>query len=91
MTMDNVSNMTTPGGHAAPNQFKIETAEGTYFKSYNSLIVFVDNNGQVFLDENTWDYSMTTGKYRNRFLNETKKETEKKIKTGIYKLTDLNK
>jgi hypothetical protein len=37
-----------------------------------------------------WDYSVTTGKYRNIFLEETKKETQKKIDQGIYILTDLN-
>ena len=36
-----------------------------------------------------WDYSVTTSKYRNIFLNENKKETEKKIKSGEYVLTDL--
>jgi hypothetical protein len=33
----------------------------------------------VYLDENKWDYSVTTGKYRNIFLGETRKETQKKI------------
>jgi len=33
----------------------------------------------------------STGKYRNIFLNETKKETEKKIKDGTYVLTNLNR
>ena len=45
---------------------------------------------QILLDKNKWDYSRTTGKYRNRFLGETKRETEKKIKFGEYLLTDLN-
>ena len=45
---------------------------------------------KVYLDENRWDYSVTTGKYRNIFLGETKKETQKKIDQGIYELTDLN-
>jgi hypothetical protein len=42
------------------------------------------------LDKNTWDYSRTTGKYRNIFLNESKKDTEAKIKSGEYKLANLN-
>jgi hypothetical protein len=33
---------------------------------------------------------MTTGKYRNQFLGETKKDTEAKIKSGEYILADLN-
>jgi len=44
----------------------------------------------IYLDEKYWDYSVTTGKYRNIFLNETKKETEKKIANGTYELTNLN-
>lgn len=44
----------------------------------------------IYLDREMWDYSTTTGKYRNQFLGETKRETEKKIKSGEYVLTDLN-
>mgnify|MGYP003132017898 CR=1 FL=1 len=74
-----------------PNQFEIMTKEGLYFQSYNSIIAFKDYNGdKIILDENYWDYSKTTGKYRNKFLNEDKKETQKKIKQGIYKLANLN-
>ena len=46
--------------------------------------------GKTVLDQNSWDYSVTTGKYRNQFLNETKKETEAKIKSGEYRLVNLN-
>ena len=46
--------------------------------------------GQILLDETYWDYSTTTGKYRNQFLGETKRETERKIKSGEYILTNLN-
>jgi hypothetical protein len=42
------------------------------------------------LDRSKWDYSQTTGKYRNQFLGETKKETEAKIASGEYELIDLN-
>lgn len=44
----------------------------------------------TYLNVNAWDYSRTTGKYRNIFLNETKRETEKKIKSGAYILKDLD-
>jgi len=42
------------------------------------------------LDRNKWDYSVTTGRYRNQFLGETKAETQKKIDSGEYELVDLN-
>ena len=35
-------------------------------------------------------YSKTTSKYRNMFLGETTKETQKKINSGEYILTNLN-
>lgn len=50
----------------------------------------IDENGDIYLDERFWNYSSTTGKYRNIFLNEDKKATEKKIKSGEYKLINLN-
>jgi len=86
-----VQNLTSDrSGRAVANQFEICTADGRYFQSYNSIIVHIDNDGQVWLDEDKWDYSTTTGKYRNQFLGETKKETEAKIKSGEYKLKNLN-
>jgi hypothetical protein len=45
---------------------------------------------EVQLDKTYWDYSKTTGKYRNIFLGESKKETQAKIDSGEYKLEDLN-
>ena len=72
------------------NQFIINTDEGEYFQSYASLIVFKSNDGKIYLDENKWDYSMTTSKYRNEFLGEDTKTTREKIKEGQYILADLN-
>ena len=46
--------------------------------------------GQILLDQGMWDCSRTTGKYRNQFLGETKKETQAKIDSGEYVLADLN-
>lgn len=75
------------------NQFRIDTSKGSYFQSYNSIIVFrkfTKNGAKIYLDNYYWDYSSTTGRYRNQFLGEDKKETEKKIKSGEYKLVNLN-
>jgi len=72
------------------NQFIIEDEESTYFQSYDTMIVRRMPGG-TFLDVNAWDYSKTTGRYRNQFLGETKKETERKLADGIYKLVDLNR
>ena len=102
-----VRNMLSPNGNPVANQFIIAGAVielpddryvGEMFQSYTSIIVMkaihCDNTGniyRVFLDKTYWDYSVTTGKYRNMFLGETKKETQAKIDSGEYTLVDLNK
>lgn len=92
-----VKNMTSSRGNAIANQFIIETDKGIGFQSYNSMIAFIPSGGSLNyegrktqLDRNKWDYSTTTGKYRNQFLGETKAETQKKIDSGEYELVDLN-
>ena len=86
-----VRNMTSAKGNKIANQFIIEDDELVYFQSYNSIIVKKDlNNMRITLDRNRWDYSVTTSKYRNMFLGETKSDTERKIKSGEYILADLN-
>ena len=77
-------------GRPVANQFIIYTSKGRYFQSYNSVIAFKDNEGNVTLDDYTWDYSRTTGKYRNEFLGEGIVETRSKIESGEYKLSNLN-
>ena len=89
-----VRNLTSTNGNKIANQFEIIDNENNiiYFQSYKSIIVKHDMNlNQVYLDSYFWDYSTTTSKYRNIFLGEKKKETEKKIKEGVYILTNLNK
>ena len=86
-----VKNMTSNrSGRPVANQFIIYTSEGRYFQSYDSVIAFKDNEGNVTLDDYTWDYSRTTGKYRNEFLGEYIADTRDKIKSGKYKLANLN-
>ena len=72
-----VEQMISPKGRRIPNQFIIQTDNGIYFQSYRSIIARV-NDGLIELDKRYWDYSKTTGKYRNIFLGENKKETQKK-------------
>jgi hypothetical protein len=88
-----VQNMTGKNGNKIPNQFIIFDSEFTVFQSYDSVIVktdFVDGKRRVQLDNDTWDYSRTTGKYRNQFLGEAIADTRRKIKSGEYILADLN-
>ena len=72
-----------------PNQFLIVTPDAHYFQSYESLIAVRTNEGKIYLDVNRWDYSTTTGKYRNILLNENKSLTQKKINYSIYSFVDL--
>lgn len=85
-----VKNLTSSRGNTIANQFEIVTPEGIFFQSYKSIIAFKPTKGKTQLDEHYWNYSVTTSKYRNIFLGETKKETQAKIKSGEYVLTNLN-
>ena len=90
-----VENITSNKGNKIANQFIITDDKGNeYFQSYRSTIVKKDYEGEqvkIYLDQKYWNYSNTTGKYRNIFLGETIKDTKAKIKSGEYILTDLNK
>jgi len=90
-----VENITSNNGNKIANQFIItDNEDNKYFQSYSSMIVKKINCAswyKIELDQKYWNYSTTTGKYRNIFLGETIKDTKKKIKSGEYILTDLNK
>ena len=68
------------------------------FQSYKTVIAVwgydADTGKRVtYLDEDKWDYSATTGKYRNIFLFGSVSgidECRRKIKSGEFKLTKLN-
>jgi hypothetical protein len=95
-----ITNLTSPQGNQVPNQFEIKSENARYFQSYDSIIVKIEDSLAndnplmrrriTYLDSFYWNYSRTTSKYRNIFLGESTKETEKKIKAGIYILTNLN-
>ena len=74
-----------------PKDQKIVFKNGAeYFVSYDTNIVRYESTDSIILDRNYWDYSTTTGYYRNQFLGEGIAETRKKISNGTYKLADLN-
>ena len=86
-----IENMTSSRGNRVPNQFRIFADDGVYFQSYSTVIAFKPYGcGKIQLDKNRWDYSTTTGKYRNLFLGENIAETRAKIKSGEYEVVDLN-
>ena len=92
-----VENVQSSKGNKVPNQFIIttETPEGNkveYFQSYETVIAkkIYDNLGcdvvETFLDKKSYNYSVTTSKYRNLFLGVTNKQFNK----DNYILTILN-
>ena len=77
-------NMVTANGTVVPNQILMTIpGECTIFQSYGSTIAINYGGGKIELGSD-WDYSTTTGKYRNQFLDESKKETQAKIDSGVY-------
>lgn len=88
-TIPKIQNMTSSNGNDIPNQFIIIDGNRRIFQSYQSVIAVIER-GVVILDADKWNYSNTTSKYRNHFLGETTKETQRKINSGEYKLTNLN-
>ena len=61
------------------------------FQSYDSKIVMRNfKTGKIILDKMYWNYSQTTNKYRNQFLEMTSKEIQKNIDSGIFTLENLN-
>ena len=84
-----VENMTSRNsGRPIANQFIVRVNNRQYFQSYHTVIAMIDEHGHVFLDREKWDCSVTTGKYRNQFLEDSGiAETRKKIKSGEYQLT----
>jgi len=86
-----VKSMISSRGNEVPNQFKIETPEGVYFQSYESIVAVIRLNGEIELDKKYWDWSVTTSKYRNSFLDMKTKDIKKAISVGEIVLTDLNR
>ena len=70
--------MDSPKDNPRPEQKILYTNKGVIFNSYNTNIVLIKDN-QVYLDESYWNYSKTTGTYRNIFIEESIIETKNKI------------
>lgn len=67
--MMKVENMNGKTGKVA-NQFVITDKTKKVFQSYSSMIVSIDYEAFSILIGRDWDYSVTTGKYRNQFFAE---------------------
>jgi hypothetical protein len=92
-------NMISNRGNPVPNQIVIyDTCDlsRVTFRSYDTIIAVIDTDLSADIPQRkitldcTHNYSITTAKYRNQFLNMTSKEVEQGIKKGEIKVTDLN-
>ena len=63
-----VRNLETSRGNSAANQFVINVDGKRIFQSYDSIIAVEYEDGRIELGED-WNYSRTTSKFRNQFLN----------------------
>ena len=78
-----VESMTSSTGNYIPHQYIIKAYGKTIFQSYGSVVAVKYSDGSIVLGED-WDYSRTTGRYRNEFLGEGIAETRKKLEDGTY-------
>ncbi len=98
-----VYNMTGRTGREVANQFimyeKGNGANGNFikreiFQSYSTVIaerIIWNDRVDITLDGEMWNYSKTTSKYLSQFLGgDGKKDIEKKIVDGTYKIAHLN-
>lgn len=81
-----VNNMISSTGNTVPNQYNvfIYCENGIYncFYSYDKLIIVI-KNGKIIKVGKDYNYSNTTGKYRNIFTGLNLKELDKYIKDNM--------
>lgn len=86
--------MLTSSGKPAKDQYVVYHDDGsTAFVSYGTTIAVRPADypkTRIKLDKWKWNYSITTARYRNRFLGEATAQTRKRIQNGQYELVDLN-
>ena len=87
--MVKVEPMKGKSGNAVANQYIIHDNGRVSFQSYDSIIATIID-GEIFLDSIYWNYSKTTSKYLNKFLNMTSKEVHNAINTDSILFADLN-
>lgn len=65
-----VKNMISDRGNTIANQFIITNSNSIVFQSYESTIVSIDHDKKVICIYPDYNYSKTTGKYRNIFFRD---------------------
>ena len=88
-----VENIVSDSGNSIANQFVLNDYNNSkiVFQSYNSMIIEIDRLNKVVTVGEDYDYSVTTGKYRNIFFRDYAPETLsglKDLKTLRRAITD---
>lgn len=84
-----INNMKSNKGRTVPNQYVIRLDNCDVFQSYETVIAIRDYDlDEVYLNKEYYDYSKTTSKYRNKYLELTTKEIEQKIKSKEFVLVN---
>ena len=93
--MIKVRNITSNNGNNIANQFIIDCGTMVIFQSYESNIIKIDYQNKTITVYADYNYSKTTGKYRNKFLTDfgfneinTLKTLEHAIKNGFVKINN---
>ena len=84
-----INNMKSNKERTVPNQYVIRLDNCDVFQSYETVIAIRDYDlDEVYLNKEYYDYSKTTSKYRNKYLELTTKEIEQKIKSKEFVLVN---
>tara|TARA_R110000824_G_scaffold71382_6_gene182709 strand:- start:3486 stop:3767 length:282 start_codon:yes stop_codon:yes gene_type:complete len=91
-----IEKMKTNFGNDSKDQVIVHDGDRSVFVSYGTPIAAIEVYSMgdfeaVTLDEEYWNYSATTGVYRNKFLGEGIADTRKKIENGTYTLANLQR
>ena len=88
--MTKVRQMTGRTGAPVANQFIIQNGEFEYFQSYETVIAKRHMSaGVVTLDARRWAFSVTTSKYRNKFLGMNTAQIKRVIKSREIQVANL--
>ena len=87
-------------GKPMRNQYVLRCTDGDYLQSYDSIIAFIParygdaiviGDGKIKLDPEYYNYSQTTAKARDIFLQIDRETFKKNLEAGIYIMESLNK
>jgi len=74
--------------HMAKNQVIVEIRPGSYFLQSYESVVAARIRGKSYVDLDTYDYSGTTIRYRNRFFHCDNIEFHRRLNSGEIEIID---